>query len=140
MPRLPRQGQSRINPKYPPTTVAPQPVHTDDDLPTDPPEEEDDVELESLPQYQGGVGDDDPQRRSAHNQYKISQDNHAMATRRVRYGDDVDAGFYGMVNPEPENHVSYDTDETRLMNLREARYHAQKCVHESVGPAMHARG
>jgi hypothetical protein len=48
-----------------------------------------------------------------------------MARRRVLHGDDVDAGYYGRVNPNPPEFHD-DPVEVRLQNLREARHHALK--------------
>jgi len=132
MPRVRPQDLPQARQKYPPTTVSPQPPHA---YATLPPEEEEDEEPESPPQREQPAYPDDPERQRAHNAYKIAQTNHAMAVRRFKYGDDVDAGFYGMVNPDPDSHVNTDTDEIRLMNLKEAKYHAQQYVRNRPMPA-----
>jgi hypothetical protein len=80
----------------------------------------------------GQQGEPFSERETAHNQYKVSQDSHASALRRYKYGENVDEGFNGRFNPRPEHHISYDLAEARLKNLEEARYHAQKYVGESM--------
>ena len=59
----------------------------------------------------------DPRTRE-HNAYKISQDNAGRATRRYKYGDDVDADG---TNTDPDEEDNHDSMELRLQNAREAR-------------------
>ena len=59
----------------------------------------------------------DPRTRE-HNAYKISQDNAARATRRYKYGDDVDND---RTNYNPREEDNHDDMDLRLQNAREAR-------------------
>ncbi|KIV87905.1 hypothetical protein PV11_03421 [Exophiala sideris] len=86
--------------------------------------------LESPPLPAKAKPDYDPvsEQTRLHTRYKIPQTNHGMARRRIAHGDDVDKGFNGRVNPNPGG--NNDPQETVLMNLQEARYHA---VNEITG-------
>lgn len=57
-------------------------------------------------------------RTREHEAYKIAQDNAGRATRRFRYGDEVDADGTDYNAREEDND---DSMELRLQNAREAR-------------------
>lgn len=57
-------------------------------------------------------------RTSEHEAYKIAQNNAGSATRRFRYGDDVDADG---INYDARKEDNDDSMELRLENAREAR-------------------
>ena len=59
----------------------------------------------------------DPRQRE-HAAYKIAQDNAGRATRRFKYGDDVDEDE---TNHSPDEEDNEDSLELRLKNAEEAR-------------------